>query len=51
MPISTIDTDAYSLKLRARAIDSERQRVLITNFTGSVQAADLSEPAKGLSRN
>jgi uncharacterized Fe-S cluster-containing radical SAM superfamily protein len=40
-----IDTDAYSAQLRARAIDPAAGRLLITNFHGTEQEKDLSEPA------
>lgn len=39
-----IDTDDYSARLRARAIDVNAQRLLITNFRGTAQEKDLSEP-------
>ena len=41
---SLIDTDKFSEKLRAKAIDQSNKRILITNFFGSDQELDLSEP-------
>jgi hypothetical protein len=43
--VGTIDTDAYSLRLRERAIDPLRKKILLTNFRGTAQESDLSEPA------
>lgn len=40
-----IDTDKVSSHLRAKAIDVSRQAILITNFSGSDQEKDLTEPA------
>lgn len=47
-----INTDDVSEKLRERAIDLKNKSILITNFTGSQQEEDLSEPAncKGFGR-
>ncbi len=45
MTLVTIDTDAYSARLRAKAIDPATRRLLVTNFHGSRQEEDLSEPA------
>jgi uncharacterized Fe-S cluster-containing radical SAM superfamily protein len=42
--MTMIDTDAYSAHLRAKAIDSTRQALLITDLRGSGQEDDLSEP-------
>ena len=39
-----IDTDEWSSRWREAGIDLEGQRVLITNFHGSEQEPDLSEP-------
>jgi uncharacterized Fe-S cluster-containing radical SAM superfamily protein len=39
-----IDTDAVSARYRAQAIDLEHQRLLVTNFRGTEQEQDLSEP-------
>lgn len=39
-----IDTDATSRRLRRRGIDVARRRLLITNYLGTDQAKDLSEP-------
>lgn len=39
-----IDTDAYSNRLRAKAIDVATRRILITNFEDSQQAQDLTVP-------
>ena len=40
-----IATDRFSEQLRRRAIDLENRRVLITDFSGSLQAQDLTEPS------
>lgn len=50
--MTAIDTDAYSEKLRARIVDTERRRLLVTRLEGSKQEADLSEPVncRGLGR-
>lgn len=39
-----IDTDDYSSRLRARAVDPHNKRLLITRFYGSEQERDLAEP-------
>jgi len=39
-----IDTDAVSARYRAQAVDLENQRLLVTNFRGTEQEQDLSEP-------
>lgn len=39
-----IDTDAVSARYRAVAVDTGRQRILVTNLSGSAQEPDLSEP-------
>lgn len=39
-----IDTDALSASYRARGVDREGERVLITDFRGTEQEVDLSEP-------
>jgi len=39
-----IDTEAESARLRAASIDHEGKRLLITNFHGTEQERDLSEP-------
>lgn len=39
-----IDTDSYSRRLRARAVDPSRQALLISDLRGSEQEDDLSEP-------
>lgn len=41
----TIDTERYSLKMRKKAVDVEGRRLLVTNFLGTEQEPDLSEPA------
>jgi len=41
---SSIDTDRFSAALRARVIDVKSRRLLITNFHGSKQEQDLTEP-------
>lgn len=50
--MGTIDTDAYSEKLRARIVDPERGRLLVTRLENSKQEPDLSEPVncRGLGR-
>lgn len=40
-----IDTDVYSAQLRSRAIDVAGGRILVTNFLGTGQERDLTEPA------
>jgi uncharacterized Fe-S cluster-containing radical SAM superfamily protein len=40
-----IDTERFSAKLRAASVDVGRRRLLVTNFRGSDQETDLSEPA------
>jgi organic radical activating enzyme len=40
-----IDTENFSRTLRKRSIDIANQRLLITNFHGSKQEEDLSQPA------
>ncbi len=42
--MNVIDTDAYSAQLRARAVDTTRRALLITDLRGSAQEGDLSEP-------
>lgn len=39
-----IDTDTWSAQYRAKLVDVNQRRLLITRFTGSVQEADLTEP-------
>ena len=39
-----IDTKTFSQTLRAKAIDLAGQRLLITDFQGTEQESDLSEP-------
>ncbi len=39
-----IDTDTLSEYYRARAVDLQNKRLLITNFRGTAQEPDLSEP-------
>ena len=41
----TIDTDAYSARLRDRMLDREGRRVLIARLGGSGQEADMTLPA------
>lgn len=47
-----IDTDKFSSSLRARSVDVKGRRLLVTNFYGSEQEEDLTEPANcgGLGR-
>jgi uncharacterized Fe-S cluster-containing radical SAM superfamily protein len=42
---ATIDTERASRKYRGAAVDLDARRVLITNFHGSEQERDLTEPA------
>jgi uncharacterized Fe-S cluster-containing radical SAM superfamily protein len=39
-----INTDRFSADLRRRSVDKADERVLVTNFVGSQQEKDLSEP-------
>jgi uncharacterized Fe-S cluster-containing radical SAM superfamily protein len=39
-----IDTDRFSAKLRTASVNLERREILLTDFRGSQQASDLSEP-------
>jgi hypothetical protein len=39
-----IDTERVSAKIRDRVLDLESRRILITNFTGSIQEKDLTVP-------
>jgi len=41
----SIDTASFSEKLRSKSIDVENKKLLITNYIGSQQEDDLSEPA------
>lgn len=41
----SINTAVFSKKLRSKSIDVENRRVLVTNYIGSQQEEDLSEPA------
>lgn len=45
MAPQTIETDRFSATLRAKAIDLPGRRLLVTNFLGSKQEEDLTEPA------
>ena len=47
-----IDTDRIATKLRSAGFDSDNQALLITNFSGTVQEQDLTEPlnCNGLGR-
>jgi len=40
-----IDTDTISLKYRSMAIDLENKKILMTNFHGTEQEKDFSEPS------
>jgi uncharacterized Fe-S cluster-containing radical SAM superfamily protein len=42
--MSVIDTDAYSARLRDRAVDLDGRRLLVSDLRGSAQENDLSEP-------
>ena len=52
MTFTPIDTTKFSHQLREKAIDIANKSILITNFFGSEQEKDLSEPAncKGFGR-
>lgn len=52
MPRRFIDTETFSKKLRERAVDTTRKKLLVTNFLGSRQENDLSVPpnCRGLGR-
>jgi uncharacterized Fe-S cluster-containing radical SAM superfamily protein len=41
----TIDTAAFSARMRAKSVDVEARRLLVTRFTGTGQEDDLSAPA------
>lgn len=41
---ASIDTDRFSQSLRAKAVDLSRRKLLITNYRGTEQEADLSVP-------
>jgi uncharacterized Fe-S cluster-containing radical SAM superfamily protein len=43
--MNIIDTENYSHKLRAKSIDIENRKISITNYQGSLQEKDLTEPA------
>jgi uncharacterized Fe-S cluster-containing radical SAM superfamily protein len=40
----TIDTEAMSARLRAKSVDRDLRRLLVTKFVGTRQEADLAEP-------
>ena len=40
-----IDTDRLSARYRAKAVDREAHTLLITNYRGTAQEKDLSEPS------
>lgn len=48
----TIDTEAMSVQLRAKSVDRDRHRLLVTNFVDTRQEADLQDPpnCKGFGR-
>ena len=50
--LPVIDTDALSRAIRAAAVRPSKRRLLVTNFRGSEQEPDLTEPANcdGLGR-
>lgn len=50
--MATISTDKLSRTLRPKGIDVEGRRILLTDFRGSLQANDLSDPpnCQGLGR-
>ncbi len=43
--MKNIDTEKFSTQLRSKAIDTNKKALLITNFNGSEQEKDLTEPA------
>jgi uncharacterized Fe-S cluster-containing radical SAM superfamily protein len=43
--LHVIDTDSWSERYRKAAIDSNNRKLLVTNFHGTEQERDLSEPA------
>lgn len=45
MMATTIDTEALSKTLRDKSLDHDGGKLLITNFHGSLQERDLTEPA------
>lgn len=45
MNLPLLDTDAVSAKYRKAAVDLENKRLLVTNFRGTEQEQDLTEPA------
>ena len=45
MGLKLLDTEALSAKYRSAAVDPQRKRLLITNFHGTEQEKDFSEPA------
>ena len=47
-----VDTDGYSRRLRARIVDVDQRRLLVTRLAGSEQEPDISEPVNcgGLGR-
>lgn len=42
--MNTIDTESYSQRLRSKSIDIANKKILITNYKGSLQEKDLTEP-------
>jgi uncharacterized Fe-S cluster-containing radical SAM superfamily protein len=43
--VKLLDTDGFSAQMRERGVDLARQRLRVTNFHGTQQETDLSEPA------
>jgi uncharacterized Fe-S cluster-containing radical SAM superfamily protein len=43
--MTTINTEEFSISLRNKAIDLDNRRIQITNYHGSLQEQDLTEPA------
>jgi uncharacterized Fe-S cluster-containing radical SAM superfamily protein len=43
--VKTIDTDAFSARMRERGVDLGARTLRITRFTGTEQEVDLTEPA------
>ena len=50
--LAVIDTDALSARYRTAAVRPDERRLLVTDFRGSEQERDLTEPANcdGLGR-
>ena len=40
-----LNADELGTRYRAQALDAQERRILVTNFRGSAQEPDLTEPA------